>query len=127
MTEFSRATRVADALHKALAEALVVNAADERLRLVSITAVRLTPDLRIAHVHWLVLGESSLDIRRRRDFERAIRNASGFLRRQLASAVHLKHVPELQFHYDDELEQGRHVAELIDSLVVDTTAGEEDT
>ena len=74
---------------------------------VSITAVETTPDLRYAKAYISVLdkenGERVL---------KGLRSASGWLRRELGSALKLRYTPELVFQLDDSIDKGAHILEL---------------
>jgi len=47
--------------------------------------------------------------------------ASGFLRRQLASRLRLKYMPDLIFHLDDSIERGAEVIRLIERISSSST------
>ncbi len=51
----------------------------------------------------------------------ALASASGFFRRELAKRLRLRHIPELSFHWDDSIERGSHLLELIDQVSTDST------
>jgi ribosome-binding factor A len=77
---------------------------------VTVTAVRTSPDLRHARVFVSVLGdpaerEASLD---------GLTSAHGYLQRRVASELRLKHTPTLTFVYDDSVERGVRLSQLID-------------
>lgn len=77
--------------------------------LLSITDVHVTADLKYATVYFSVLG----DDKARADAQTALKGASGLLRAELGRTKVFKNVPELQFRYDESIERGAHVFELI--------------
>lgn len=89
---------------------------DPRLgRFVSVTEVILSADLRHAKVYVSTLGsEMNKD-----DLLAGFNNASGFLRRELAMHLGLKHMPELTFHYDDSIERGARLLQLMGQLTTE--------
>ena len=90
---------------------------DPRLcKLISVTEVTLSPDLKHAKVYVSTLG-SELD---RKDLLACFNNASGFLRKELAARLRLKQMPELTFHYDDSIERGARLLKLIGELSTGT-------
>ncbi len=89
-----RKFRVADRVREELARAVREDLRDPRVGFVTITAVRLSADLRHARVHVSLFGE---DIEERIDI---LRRAAPFLRRSLAATAGLKHTPELRFEQD---------------------------
>jgi ribosome-binding factor A len=85
---------------------------DPRLADVTITEVRVTPDLLIARVYFTVLGDST----RQEEAVAALERANGFLRTQLAAQVRLRFAPELIFQLDSSAEYGRRIDELLDQV-----------
>ncbi len=80
--------------------------------MVSVTGADVTPDLQYCRVYISVLGsEESLS----KTME-GLKAASGFLRRELAQTVNLRHTPELQFIEDHSIEYGAHMDELINKV-----------
>ena len=49
----------------------------------------------------------------KRDAMRALRGASGYLRRELGARLHIRQIPELHFKRDDSIEEGAHVFDLL--------------
>lgn len=89
------------------------NLKDPRISpMVSVTGADVTPDLQYCRVYISVLGsEESL----KKTME-GLKAASGFLRRELAQTVNLRHTPELQFIEDHSIEYGAHMDELINRV-----------
>lgn len=86
---------------------------DPRVRqgMISVTRVETTGDLRYAKV-WL----SMLGLENEREFRRGLKSASGWLRRELSSALNLRYTPELVFEVDHSIEHGAYISSLIDKL-----------
>ena len=102
-----RGERVADVVRAELARALREDVRDPLLGFVTLTAVRLAPDLRSARVYVSVLD---------RDADRtlaALRRAGPFLRRVLAQRAGLRFTPELRFVFDPSLATGSRIDELL--------------
>ena len=86
---------------------------DPRLsKFISVTEVSLSPDLKYAKVYVSTLGSEI----NKEDLLAGFNNASGFLRKELAAHLRLKHVPQLSFHYDDSIERGARLLKLIGEL-----------
>jgi ribosome-binding factor A len=105
-----RLRRVDEAVRQVLSDAVTGDLKDPRVGFVTVTAVRTTPDLRHARVFVSVLGdaperEATLD---------GLRSAHGFLQRRVAGELRLKHTPTLSFEYDDSVERGMRISQLID-------------
>jgi ribosome-binding factor A len=107
-----RQRRVSELIHRELSLLLMREVRDPRLADVTITEVRITPDLLIARVYFTVLGESGQE----QEALAALEHASGFLRTQLAGQVRLRLAPELVFELDRSAEYGRRIDELLAQL-----------
>ena len=91
---------------------IVAGLKDPRIGFVTVTRVALTADLRLARVSVGVLGDQA-----QRDKTLAgLRQASGFLRRQLGRRLGVRHTPELSFHYDEGLDATERVAKLLEEI-----------
>ncbi len=89
----------------------VVN--DPRLsKFVSVTEVTLSADLRHAKVYVSTLASEI----NKEDLLAGFNNASGFLRKELAVHLKLRQVPDLTFYYDDSIERGARLLELMGVL-----------
>jgi len=106
-----RPQRVADQIQRELAEILRRELQDPRLGLVTITAVDAAPDLSHAVVYFTCLERVQAEAA-----ERTLRKAAGFLRSSLARRIKLYTTPELRFKYDESVERGAHLSQLIDSV-----------
>jgi ribosome-binding factor A len=106
----SRMRRVDEAMRAVLSDAIAKDLKDPRIGFVTVTGVKTSPDLRHARVYVSVLG---------RDPERAatldgLRSAHGFLQHRLADELTLKHTPSLSFEYDDTVDRGMRISQLLD-------------
>ena len=88
---------------------------DPRIGLVTVTGVRVTPDLREGTVFVSVLGSE----RRRRATLDGLSSAHGILQARINSELNLKRTPHLTFAYDDAVERGVRMTKLIDELAAD--------
>ena len=77
--------------------------------MVNITGVNLTPDLQYCKVFVSVLGAEKELL----ETLEGLKKASGFLRRELARSLNLRHTPELQFVADHSVEYGSKMDQLI--------------
>ena len=81
--------------------------------MVSVTRVDTTGDLRYSRIYISVLNKEQ-----EKDVLKGLKSASGFLRRELGSALRLRYPPELQFIADDSMEYGAHILELLHNVEV---------
>lgn len=99
-----RTERVAQQVRGEVARILRETSTDPRLRLVTITQVRVSPDLGNAQVWWSCLsGDDDANVER---VGAALERASGFVRHQLAGSLALRRTPLLRFRHDPSMALG---------------------
>jgi len=103
-----RLQRVSEELREVLALE-IQRLKDPRLGFVTVTGVRVTPDLRKARVFYTVLGEE----RDHKATRAALRSARSHLRTALGHEIRIKVTPELEFEEDAALEQEGRIEEII--------------
>ena len=79
--------------------------------LISVVRTDTTGDLRYCKVYLSTLGEVN-----EKELKKGLKSCSGWLRRELGSALSLRYTPELVFEMDHSIEHGAHINELISSL-----------
>ena len=79
------------------------------------TAVSASPDLKFAKIFVSCLGSEE----KKQATLSVLTSASGFFRKELAKRLKLRRVPELIFQWDDSIERGTHLLQLIDQLAAD--------
>lgn len=84
--------------------------------IVSLTHVETTRDLYYARVYVSVLGDGDGDGAGAEGVMAGLKSAAGFLRRELAASLKLRHTPELQFIADDSLTRGARIQRMISEL-----------
>ena len=108
-----RAQRVGEQIQRELAELLRDHVKDPRVGRVTITGVEASPDLSHAKVFITHLaGVEHAD-----EAVQALQRTAGFLRTELAHRMKLYSVPQLHFAYDDSIESGMRLSQLIDDAV----------
>lgn len=107
-----RPQRVAEAIREAVAEFLTAEARDPRIGLVTVTAVKVTPDLKRAVVAVMVHGDDEAKELSRR----ALTHAAGAMRRVIGDRLRIKAVPEVVFELDQELERAARIDRLLAEL-----------
>jgi ribosome-binding factor A len=114
--------RVDEAMRMVLSDAIATDLKDPRVGFVTVTAVKTSPDLRHARVYVSVLGDEEV---RSASIE-GLRSAHGYLQRRLASELTLKHTPSLAFEYDDSVDHGMRITELLHQVAPDDPDGDEE-
>jgi ribosome-binding factor A len=105
-----RMRRVDEAVRAVLSDAIARDLKDPRVGFVTVTGVKTSPDLRHARVYVSVLGDEDA----REASLAGLRSAHGFLQGALASQLTLKHTPALTFEYDESVDRGMRITELLD-------------
>jgi ribosome-binding factor A len=105
-----RMRRVNEAVREVVSARLAEGLRDPRIGFVTVTSVDTSPDLRHARVYVSVLGT---------DDERAatlagLESAHGLLQRALATELRMKHTPTLEFVFDESIQRGMRISELLD-------------
>lgn len=107
----NRKGRINEELQKELSR-LIRTLKDPRVQtMLSITQVDATGDLRYAKVYVSVLEKS-----RTKEVLKGLKSASGWLRREIGSALDLRYTPELIFEEDTSIDRGAHIFDLLASL-----------
>lgn len=110
--EYKRVDRVGDLLLKELAEVLLRKVKDPRLANITLTDVKVSPDLRHARVFYSVLGDDD----RKAETAVGLQSATGFVKRELSKRLQLRRIPDIQFCFDSSLEYGSHIDRLLTEL-----------
>jgi ribosome-binding factor A len=110
-----RSVRVGEQLKIALADLLTREMSDPRLAGVIVTRVELTDDLGLlsAHIRLLIGGD---DAKTRKNALAALERARHMLKRELASRVKTRIVPDLRFFYDEGQDRQTRVEELLHEI-----------
>jgi len=109
-----RSERTSKLIQREISVLLEREVNDPRLsKLISVTEVTLSPDFKFAKIFVSTLGS---EINNKEEILAGFNNASGFLRKELASHLKLKYTPQLSFHYDDSIERGARLLKLMGEL-----------
>lgn len=112
MPQGSRASRVGDQIRAELAELLAREVHDPGIGFLTITRVKVSPDLQQARVFYTTLG----DERARRESSRALERATPFLRGHVGRRLRLKRVPALVWMFDESVEQNDRIERILQEL-----------
>ncbi len=106
---FDRTDRISEEVRRALDKIIRGEVNDPRVcGTWSITHADVTRDLRYCRVRVSVLEEEL-----RRDMLKALKNAAGFIRRELGHEVDLRYTPELIFELDTNIEYAAHIQQVL--------------
>ena len=123
---FRRADRVSERIRSELMELMIRGGVrDPAARDVVVSAVRMPDDLSIARVYVRVLEE--IDSDRQEAVVDALRRASGFLRREIGQHLQLRHVPKLEFYWDEVVDSGLRIESILEEIREEPGTDSEDT
>jgi ribosome-binding factor A len=106
----TRSERVATEIHAAVADILARGMIhDPRVGYITITGVKMSPDLRVAKVFYSMIGTEE----QRAETKAGLDAAKGFVRREVTSRVKLRISPEIYFSFDGSLEEGDKIERLL--------------
>lgn len=84
---------------------------NQHIKFVTITDVRVTNDLSYAKVYFTVLNED-----KKIDILKSLKQASGFIRSKLCERINIRHMPELEFVYDESIAYGKKIEDKIKEI-----------
>ena len=103
--------RVNSHLHREISYILMTEVKDSDLKFLTITDVKTTDDYSSSKVYVRLLDDS-----KKEEVMKSLKNASGFIRRQLFDRVDMRHVPTLEFVYDESVDYGKKIETIIETL-----------
>ena len=115
MTPFSRADRVSGLIQEVLSNLLQKDIHDPRLKMATITNVKMSRDLKLARIYFSIYGDSNKVEAAAKGFE----SARGFIKRTLARKLSLRYMPDLIFFHDESFDYGSHIDELLNRITTE--------
>ena len=109
-----KSERVSDALIEQISYIINNEVKNKDINFVTITDVKVTTDLSYAKVYYTVLDESKKEVT-----AQALNSASGFIRHMLRERVDIRQIPELKFVYDESIEYGQKIENILEEIKED--------
>ena len=122
MAQGSRPDRVGEEIRHEIGRLLGREVHDPAIGFVTVTRVKVSPDLQLARVFYTQLG----DEKARKETERALARATPFLRRHLGNRLRLRRVPELRFQFDQSVEHQDRIEKILIDLADERRAREDE-
>lgn len=101
--------RINSNIQKEISYIIANEVKNPNIKFVTITAVDVTSDLSYAKVYFTTLDNEKETLK-------ALKSAKGFIRKSLADRIELRHIPELEFIYDESIEYGNRIEEKIKEI-----------
>lgn len=108
---YSRTRRVAEQIHRELADILEKKATDPRFQSITITGVEVSPDYSNCVVFVTILDDAQ-----RESILTALNKAAGFFRHEVAVVLNMRTTPKIKFIYDESFVRGRRIADLLEKI-----------
>ena len=118
MPQGTRPDRVGEEIREELAQLIARDVHDPGVGFVTLTRVKVSPDLQMARVYYTSMG----DEKARRETQRALERATPFLRRHIAARVRLRRVPEIRFEFDKAVEHQDRIEQILLDLEAERRA-----
>ncbi len=106
-----RQKKISSLVQEALSKIFIHKISDSKLGFITITAVKVSPDLKIAKVYISVYQKENREYALEH-----LESMKGFLRGELAREVNLRNTPELNFHIDDTQDYVERMDEIFKSI-----------
>ncbi|MGF1505756.1 MAG: 30S ribosome-binding factor RbfA [Chloroflexi bacterium] len=117
-----RQQRVASEIHTVMSELVTYEMKDERIVGITVTDVTIDRELQYATVYVTSMGGGDV----RDEVLAGLRDAAGYMRRQLAEQIQLPSVPELRFAWDETFENAQRIESILDSLDIPDNEDDDD-
>ena len=110
MTTHTRPERVGQEIQAAIGQILSRGELrDPRIGFITITGVKVSPDLRVARVFYSMIGSD----KERQETQKGLDAAKGYVRREVTAAVNLRVSPEIFFTFDESVGEGDKIDRLL--------------
>lgn len=117
-----RSNRVGEQMKKELSEIISRKLKDPRIGFVTVTDVAVTGDLQQATVYISVFGDSD----QKEKTLKGLETAKGFMRSEIGQRIRLRKTPELFFEFDESIEYGHKIENLISKIHAEEKSAEQD-
>jgi ribosome-binding factor A len=107
-----RTERIAEQIREEVSQILSTEVADPGVGLVTVTRVKVTPDLSLARVYWTIMGNTA----ERKETQKALARASAYVRHLLSTHLNLRRSPELVFTFDQSVAAQDRVEQILQEL-----------
>ena len=114
----TRPDKVGEQIRVELTELLAREVHDPGVGFITLTKVKVSPDLQLARIYYTSFGDATAQ----KESAKALARATPFLRRQVAQRVRLRRVPELEFFYDESIAQHDRIEQILQELKAEATS-----
>lgn len=122
MAENRRINRYADSIKRSLSNIIEFKLNDPHKGFITLTRVKVSPDLKIATIYYTVLGDQA----QKEQTQAVLKRSIQFLRSELKPYITSRWLPELRFFYDDSMERADRINELLNQIKDDTHSSKDE-
>ena len=101
--------RINSNMQKEISYIIANEVKNPNVKYVTITAVDVTSDLSYARIYFTTLKDSNETLK-------GLKSAKGYIRKTLADRIELRHIPQLEFIYDESIDYGKRIEEKIKEI-----------
>lgn len=113
-----RVERIAEQVREEVSQILATELSDPRIGLVTVTRVKVTPDLSLARIYWTMMGDAA----QRKQTTKALSRAAAYVRHLLSTRMTLRRSPEVQFLFDQSVAAQDRVEQILQELKQEESA-----
>ncbi len=121
MAEGRRVKRYADMLKRVISEVIEFKLKDPNKGMITLTKVKVSPDLRVATIYYTVLGDAN----QRAKTKAVLDRSKAFIRNEIRPFITSRWLPELRFFYDDTMDYAERIDSLLKSIKNDDDPDQE--
>jgi ribosome-binding factor A len=107
-----RIERIAEQIREEVSQILATEVADPGVGLVTVTRVKVTPDLSLARVYWTAIGDAA----QRKQTAKALARAAAYVRHLVSTRMSLRRSPEVQFIFDQSVAAQDRVEQILQEI-----------
>ena len=102
--------RLNNAFVQKISEIIHNDIKDSDIDMVTITDAKITNDLSFAKIYFTTYDDNHDKVLQ------ALNKASGFIRHKLCDKIEIRKMPELSFVYDESIEYGKNIEDIIERI-----------
>ncbi len=103
--------RIASQIAKEVSDILQNESRDYNFKTVTITGASVTSDLSFAKVYFTLINDED-----KQKVQKELNEAAGFIRKEIAERIEVRHTPKISFYYDESIEYGNNIERIIKNL-----------
>jgi ribosome-binding factor A len=112
MKTYPRSERVSSKIREEISQVLMRDVKDPRIKNITITDVKMNNDLKKARIYYCLAGDDN----QKQDAAQGLKSAMGFIKREMANRLDLRYMPEFQFYFDESLDTGSRIDQLLEKI-----------